>query len=104
MPGSLSLIFDLAVSGHANNYILKNVARLLVDMLIVKFAIEIAPDTDGYDLFKPYEDLFLTQNEKVSIFREGIQSEDLSKMRCMLRIGRLQVLIKRRCNEVNGTQ
>ena len=63
MPGSLSLIFDLAVSGHANDYIVNNVARALVVRLTVKFAGEIAQDTDGYDLFKLCEDLFLTKNE-----------------------------------------
>ena len=82
VPGSLSLIFDLAVSGHANDYIVKNVARALVDRLTVKFAGEIAQDTDGYDLFKLCEDLFLTENERTSMFREGIQSDDLSKIRC----------------------
>ena len=39
-------------------------------------------DTDSYDLFKLYEDLFLTENEKTSMFREGIQYVDLSKIRC----------------------
>ena len=39
--GSLYLIFDLAVSGHANNYIVNNVARALVDGLTAKFVGEI---------------------------------------------------------------
>ena len=59
-----------------------NVARALVDRLTVKFAGEIAQDTDGYDLIKLCEDLFLTENERTSMFREGIQSDDLSKIRC----------------------
>ena len=41
MLGSLYLIFDLAVSGHANNYVVNNVARALVDGLTVKFVGEI---------------------------------------------------------------
>ena len=71
MPGPLSLIFDLAVSGHTNNYIMNVVARALFDRLIMKFAREIAQDTDDYDLFKLSEDVFLTENERVSmlIFR-----------------------------------
>ena len=67
VPGSLSPIFD---------------ARALVDRLTVKFAREILQSTDGYDPFKLYEDLFLTKNERASVFREGIQSVDLSKIRC----------------------
>ena len=78
MPGPLSLIFDLAVSGHTNNYIMNVGARALFDRLIMKFAREIAQDTDDYDLFKLSEDLFLTENERVRMFREGIQPVDLS--------------------------
>ena len=60
LQGSLSLIFDLAVSVAAKNYIVKNVARGLVDKLTKKFAGEIAQNTDGYDLLKLHEDLLLT--------------------------------------------
>ena len=82
VPGSLSLIFDLAVSVPAKNYIVKNVARGLVDKLTEKFAGEIAQNTDGYDLLKLHEDLLLTaENDWTSMFREGIQSVDLSKFR-----------------------
>ena len=79
MPGSLSLIFDLAVSVPAKNYIVKAVARGLVDKLTEKFAGEIAQNTDGYDLLKLHEDLLLTvENDRASMFRESIQSVDLS--------------------------
>lgn len=82
VPGSLALVFDVAVSGHANNYLVNNVSRALVDRLTVKFAGEILQDTDGYDLLKLYEDLFLTENERINMLREGIQSIVLSKIRC----------------------
>ena len=82
MPGSFSLIFDSAVSGHANSYIVNNVSRALVDKLTVKFAEIIAQDNDVYDLYKFYEDLSLTENERASMFREVIQSFDLWKIRC----------------------
>ena len=82
VPGSLALVFNLEVAGHANNFLVNNVARALVDRLTLKFAGEIVQDTDGYDLFKLWEDLFLTENERANMFREGIQSEDLSKIRC----------------------
>ena len=81
--GFLSLIFDSTVSGESNNFLVNNALRALVTQLTVKFAGEIVQDTDGYDLFKLYEDLFLTESERESImFREGSQSEDLSKIRC----------------------
>ena len=62
--------------------VVNNVSRALVSRLKVKFAGEILIDTDSYDLFKLYEDLFLTQIERASMLKEGIQSEDLSKIRC----------------------
>ena len=62
--------------------IVNNVSRTPVDRLTVKFAGEIAQETDRYDLFKLCEDLFLTENERTSMFREGIQSDDLSKISC----------------------
>ena len=37
----------------------------------------IAQDNDVYDLYKFYEDLSLTENERASMFREVIQSFDL---------------------------
>ena len=82
VPGSLALIFDLTVSGHANNFLVNNVSRALVNRLTVKFAGEILQDTDDYDLFKLYEDLFLTEKERANRLSEGIQSEDLAKIRC----------------------
>ena len=82
VPGSLAVNFDLTVSGHANNFLMNNVSRALVNRLTVKFAGEILQDTDGYDLFKLYEDLFLTEKERANRLSEGIQSEDLAKIRC----------------------
>ncbi|PFX15107.1 Bystin [Stylophora pistillata] len=70
VPGSLALVFNLEVAGHANNFLVNNVARALVDRLTLKFAGEIVQDTDGYDLFKLWEDLFLTENERANMFRE----------------------------------
>ena len=82
VPGSLAVIFDLTVSGQANNFLVNNVSRALVNRLTVKFAGEILQDTDGYDLFKLYKDLFLTEKERANRLSEGIQSEDLAKIRC----------------------
>ena len=67
VPGSLCLRFDIVVvtkaadGSHANNYLVQNVLRALVSKMVVKFAGTIFQDTDGYDLFKIYEDLFLSQ-------------------------------------------
>ena len=48
VPGSLALVFDinLKVTGaHANNYLVQNVSRALVDKFIVKFCLQHCPGT-----------------------------------------------------------
>ena len=80
VPGSLALRFDIDLSGgHANNFLVQNVSRALVKKMVVKFAGTILQDTADYDLFKIYEDLFLSQEQRDEMVREGIQSEDLCK-------------------------
>ena len=82
VPGSLGLRFDIDLAGgHANNYLVQNVSRALVSKMVVKFAGTILQDTDGYDLFKIYEDLFLSQEQRDDMILEGIQSVDLCRIR-----------------------
>jgi len=82
VPGSLALRFDIDLSGgHANNFLVQNVARALVSKMVVKFAGTILQDTVGYDLFKIYEDLFLSKEHRDNMLLDGIQSEDLCKIR-----------------------
>jgi len=65
VPGSLALRFNVHISGgHANNYLVQNVARALVSKMVVKFAGTILQDTIDYDLYKIYEDLFLSQEQR----------------------------------------
>ena len=78
VPGSLSLLFIIDLAGwHANNFLVQNV----IDRLVVKYAGEILEDTVGYDISKIWEDLFLLQEERDNMILEGIQSEDLCKIR-----------------------
>ena len=84
VPSSLALVFDinLKVTGaHANNYLVQNVSRALVDKLIVKFASTIVQDTTSYGIYKTFEDLFLSRAERENMLREGIQSTVLNKIR-----------------------
>jgi len=81
VPGPLALVFDIDLSGgHANNYLVQNVSRALVSRMKVKFGTTTLQDTDGYDIFKIYEDLFLTQEQRDNMLLEGIQSEDLCRI------------------------
>ena len=84
VPGSLALVFDidLKVPGaHANNYLVQNVSRALVNRFIVTFATSTVQDTYGYDIYKIFEDLFLPSQKRKNMLPEGIQSVDLCKIR-----------------------
>ena len=64
VPGKLVLRFDIDLSGgQANNFLVQNVSRALVKKMVVNFAGTILQDTADYDLFKIYEDLFLSQEQ-----------------------------------------
>ena len=76
MPGTLSLLFDLdLIGGHENNYLVQNVPRALIDHFVVKYAGTTIQDTNGYDIYEIFKDLFL------SMLLEGIQTTKLNKIR-----------------------
>ena len=82
VSGSLALVFNINLSGsHANNYLVQNVSWALVYRLHVKFAATSVQDTNGYDIYKIFEDLFLSLNERANMLSEGIQSLDLGQIR-----------------------
>jgi len=59
VPGSLVLLFDIDLSGgHANNFLIQNVTRALIDKLVVTFAGTVFQDTAGHDIYEILDDLF----------------------------------------------
>ena len=82
VPNFLALTFNIDLSGgHANNFLVQNVSRALVEKLVVKFGTEIIDVTQGYDIYKTFQDLFLPEEKRDNMLLEGIQSEDLCKIR-----------------------
>ena len=82
VPNSLALIFDIDLSGgHANNFLVQNVSRALVEKLVVKFAATTLDENVGHDIYKTFQDLFLPGEKRDNMVPEGIQSEDLCKIR-----------------------
>ena len=82
VPGSLALRFDIDLSGgHANNFLVHNVSRALVSQMAVKFGGTTLEETVDYDVYKTFQDLFLPGERRDNMVPEGIQSEDLSKIR-----------------------
>ena len=82
VPSSLALRFNIDLSGgHVNNFLVDNVGRALVEKLVVKYSGTTLQDTVGYDIYKIFEDFFLSQEERDNMLQDGIQSEDLNKIR-----------------------
>ena len=84
VPGTLCLLFDLDLKitgGHANNYLVQNVSRALIDYFVVKYAGTTIQDTNGYDIYEIFKDLFLSVDERDEMLLEGIQSTKLNKIR-----------------------
>ena len=82
MRGSLAILFNMDLTGgHANNYLVQNVTRALLGRFLVNFTGTILQDTNGYDIYKICEDLFLSADEREEKILEGIQSVDLCKIR-----------------------
>ena len=78
----MALRFDIDLSGgHANNFLVQNVSRALVRKMFVKFGGDTIEDTVDYDVYKTFSDLFLPGEKRDNMVPEGIQSEDLSKIR-----------------------
>ena len=73
VPNTLALVFDIDLTGgQANNFLVQNVSRALVDKLVVKFAGTTLQDTVGYDIYKIFQDLFLPGEKRDSMVLEGI--------------------------------
>ena len=84
VAGSLALVFNInlkTTGAHANNYLVQNVSRALVDKFTVKFAATTVQDTASYNIYKTFEDLFLSKDERDNMLPEGIQSVDLCRIR-----------------------
>ena len=81
VPGSVSLLFNLTVDGHEDNTLVNNVSSNLVTRLRVLFGGETLQDTQRYDLFQTYHDLFLTDEEREDRLKQGISSRNMRKLR-----------------------
>ena len=81
VPGSVALLLNLNVAGHANNTLVNNVGRNLVTSLKVKFGGEVLHTTERYDLLQTYNDLFLSKEEREDRLKQDISSVNMRKLR-----------------------
>lgn len=81
VPNSIGLLFNLSIAkGHANNTVINNLGRNLISRMKVNFG-EILQDTNRYDLFQTYHDLFMTKEERENRLLEGISDLAFRKHR-----------------------
>ena len=81
VPGSVALLFNLNVMGHANNTLVNNVGKNLVTNIKVKFGGEVLEDTQRYDLLQTYNDLFPSKEDREDRLQQGISSVNMRKLR-----------------------
>ena len=80
-PNSLKLLFNLVITGEANDTVVINVGRNLVHNFKVELGGETLQDTKRYDLFAGYHDLFLHNDERKKRYKQGITAENMRKLR-----------------------
>ena len=82
LPGSVSLVFDLEVGGHANRTPVNNLARNLISRMRVTFGGEALSDTQRHDLFSLLSRPVRPKDRKrTQLVQEGISSENMRKLR-----------------------
>lgn len=78
----MALCFHIYLSGrHTNNHLVNNLSRALVSQLVKKCCGTEIQKTSDFDVFKLFQDLFLSKDERGNIFLEGIQKDNLDKIR-----------------------
>ena len=84
VPNTVVLRFDMIVNQGTttgNNRVINNIGRNLINKMKVSFGGEVLLDIERYDLFRTYQDLHLTKIERSARLSQGIQSEDMCKIR-----------------------
>ena len=81
VPGSFHLSADLDISGDNKNSVVNNLGRNLISKLVVKWGSETILQIDNYSIFATFKDLWLTEEERKNMVFQGIQSDNLRKLR-----------------------
>lgn len=82
MLGSLALRFHIYLSGgHANNHLVNNLSGVLVSQLAMKCCGTEIQKTSDFHVFKLFQDLIFSKDERGNIFLESIQKDSLNKIR-----------------------
>ena len=104
IPGSFYIAFDLEIIGHANNTIVNNVGRNLVKELTDLYGGEKLQDSQRYDLYKTYSDLFLKLEIRRDRIRQGISNINLRRLRTCAGNGDTSKTDNERLKGIDGTK
>ena len=77
---------------------------MLVSRLVVKFAGEILLDTNAFDIYKLFEDLFLPKAQRENMYLEGIQTEILCKIRSNSGNKKTDAVAEKKLNTIYGNK
>ena len=81
VPESVYLSADVTISGENTNYVVNNLSRNLISKLVVKWGSETILSIFNYNIYATFKDLWLTEEERDNSVFQGIQSENLRKLR-----------------------
>ena len=85
VPGSIGLTFDLTLkdgsTADQNKTVVNNLGRNLILRMRTVLGGETIQDSQRWDLYQTYNDLFLSKNERENMVREGIAPEATRKHR-----------------------
>ncbi len=81
VPNSIYLSADINLSGDDKNYVVDNVGRYLIKKLVIKIGPETILSIEDYNLFMHYKELWLTKSQRKNMIFQGIQSNNLNKLR-----------------------
>jgi len=93
IPGTLALTFDLDIvsdptepGSSVNAYPVNNLAANIISKIFIKANSKDICILDYAHLYNTYRDLWLTEEKRTNSVFEGIQDEELRKIRCDLKI------------------
>ena len=83
VPGTARLAFkiDLESDSDENRTIVNNLGRAIVKKICIKLEGQEILSIDDSDIFFLYSDLWLTENQRSDLVYQGIQSDDVAKLR-----------------------
>ena len=88
VPGTFALTFDMEIvldpaepGAEVNTYPVNNLAANIISKYVIKIGSEVVYELDYAHLYNTYAHLWLTEKQRINSVFEGIQEEELRKMR-----------------------